>query len=222
MKKKLKSIKELLLELEERKEKLDTELTDISKQKEIIEKIFPKDLHWKNKHKLEDKVDLLVRFYELILKYNDHYTRITKDQITLMMRDSELNKGTNKSGAIAARLFDKMTENNVDLSELAEEFDQEIKELEEKSMKGIDISRAMPIDIKEADDMIKQALSGYDHERDFDDTFDVPLEDEVDPADLIALTEEEEKKKLNEEILKDAVSIKVNNKVDLIKRALLS
>lgn len=202
---KLKSVEQLLAELETRKNSLDVELKDIQSQKKIIERLFPKEFNFKTKFQLENKVDLLVRFYELILKYNNQYSSIIKDQLSFMMKKQELSSNDDSVTVLATKLFDTLNEEGVDLSKMSDEINLELSEFEEsEAIKEEDTSAALPANLEEAVQTINNALSSYEFERNNNNsgitTGGITEEEAV-------IIEEESKKdeaqKLNEKILKE-------------------
>ena len=196
--KELKSIRELLIDLEIRKTKLEKKMEEVEAASKHIQKMFPDTFTYKNKFLFEEKLKAITGMYELSLKFQQELLRTTKDQINLMIKSGEIGGGDNSTRDLAEEVIEMLNTKDVDLGDAIDKLDIIIGE---ESITDFEEESGLPTSLEKANENIHNTLKMYDVEN-------MRADDEDELKNM--QTEKEEilspKEKLNKQIIESVVT----------------
>lgn len=199
------NINKLLLELEQEKNSMREKRKEIESYSEKLSNMFNIQFTYKNKHLIQEKIDVLTRFYEIILKYDKEIANLIKDQIQVILKQEQLNIENDenvlvsKINKLADLIKDDIKNQDIQFSEedifkMDEEFRKMYEQQQQKKKEAEQFINPKPTNVQEGENNIRDNLSKFDFERDFKDQNQPVIIEEK-------LKEEKTNKQLTEEII---------------------
>ena len=74
---------QLIQEIRENREELKASIKEISKFKNVLDKIFPEKIDLRNKFIIEERIKTTVEFHNVLLKYRQELNKMIKDEFEL-------------------------------------------------------------------------------------------------------------------------------------------